>query len=227
MKCCCLTCGFCEAGKDRDGIACANRQSHDNSCEKCAGSFSIIEDLKVLHSAKEAGLVARGGSTKERQELQNLKAAIDAIASDLAEYRGHLARHKSEGDHDTEELGKLEDDTAVIISDYKMKILSCFFRENQLKFFGKRGTSCLGFMIITNSEDPEVRAKGVKEVKFVMLFTDDSQQDELSIASAKYEIYKHHLPPQISKVHFHSDGAGAFKSGYHIVMFCFYKWLQL
>ena len=99
-------------------------------------------------------------STLELQELEEIEADLSRAEEDLNEYHGHLARHKSEADYDAEELENLKDDKAVVISDYKMKILSCFFRENQQRWFGKRGTSCLGFMIVSNSTDEAVRAKG-------------------------------------------------------------------
>jgi hypothetical protein len=68
----------------------------------------------------------------------------------------------------------LPDDTAKVISDWKMKILACYFRENQAKFFGKRGISLLGFMIISNSRDESNFEKGMKDVKFVFYVTDDT-----------------------------------------------------
>jgi hypothetical protein len=54
-----------------------------------------------------------------------------------------------------------------------MKILPMYFRENQRKFFGKRGTACLGFIIITNAEDKE----GEVDVDFIFLFSYDTTQD--------------------------------------------------
>lgn len=228
QHCSCLTCGFCEDDHAADteggeypidGIKCDSKEFHMNSCEQCSSSYAIVGDeLKGLHASKKAQLEARVASDFELQQHENKGAAIDSIGKDLTEYRGHLARHKSEADHDEDAINSLANDTAIVISDFKMKILSCFFRENQLKFFGKRGTSCLGFMIISNPEDAEARQNGVKEVKFVMMFTDDSLQDEVAIASAKTEIYCNHLPEGIEKVHFHSDGAGAFKSVYHLAI---------
>ena len=151
----------------------------------------------------------------ELQELEEIDADLSRAEADLIEYRSHLARHKAESDFDAEELQSLEDDQALVISDYKMKILACFFRENQQRWFGKRGTSCIGFMIVTNSTDPAVRAKGIKEVKFVMMLTDDTVQDEWEVACAKYEICTNHLPEGIKRVCFHSDGAGNFRSVFH------------
>ena len=214
QACQCLTCGYCEEA-DTDGITCNNMNQHENSCENCSKSYGVIDELRELAVIKRRQLADRGCSMKEQDQGEDTEIEIETCLSDLDEYRGHLARHKSEADFDADELDSLADDTAVVISDFKMKILSCFFRENQLKFFGKRGTSCLGFMVITNSEDAEVRANGIKEVKFIMMFSDDAKQDELSIASAKYEVYTKHLPPEVSKVRFHSDGAGAFQSAYH------------
>jgi hypothetical protein len=74
-----------------------------------------------------------------------------------------------------------------------MKILSCYFRENQGKFFGKRGTSLLGYMLIKNSPDPVAREKGLKDVKMVMLVTNDSLQCEHSVACTKHFIYTNHV----------------------------------
>jgi hypothetical protein len=99
-----------------------------------------------------------------------------------------------------------------------MKILSCFFRENQKKWFGKRGTSLLGFMITTNSADEESKAKGLKDVTFVMMVTDDCLQDDWDVACAKSIVYKEYLPKHIKKVHFVSDGAGCFKSQLHCAL---------
>ena len=92
-----------------------------------------------------------------------------------------------------------------------MKILSCFFRENQKKWFGKRGASMLGFMIITNSTDEEEKSKGIKNVIFVMMFTDDCLQDEQEVACAKAIVYQKYLPSHIKKARFTADGAGCFK----------------
>lgn len=218
QKCCCLSCGFCEPGSGRDGVKCDDRESHNNSCVSCAESFGVIDDLKVQVEIKKEELANRYASTLERNKLDDLGADIDIVTADLREYRSHLARHKAEGDFDAQELKGLADDSALVICDFKMKLLSCFFRENQLKFFGKRGTGCLGFMIVTSSRDPDAREKGIKEVKFVMMFTDDTNQDEQAVASAKHEIYTKHLPGGVTKVHFHSDGAGCFKSAYHKVV---------
>ena len=59
-----------------------------------------------------------------------------------------------------------------------MKILACFFRKNQALFFGKRGTSLLGFMVITNRPD----CPGEFNVVFVFLCFDDTGHDDWQTA---------------------------------------------
>jgi hypothetical protein len=79
----------------------------------------------------------------------------------------------------------LPDDTAKVILDWKMKVLACYFQENQAKLFGKQGISLLGFMIITNSRDESNAEQGMKDVKFVFYVSDDTKQDEWLVMAAK------------------------------------------
>ena len=76
---------------------------------------------------------------------------IEVRKQDSIEYRSHLARHKSEDNYAREIIENLADDAILVTCDYKMKLLSCFFRENQKKVFGNSGITMLGFMICTNS----------------------------------------------------------------------------
>ena len=103
----------------------------------------------------------------ERMELDLLEEQLHDIElrkQDFVQYRSHLARHQSENDYAKLELENLEDDEAIVTCDYKMKLLACFFRENQKKWFGKRGTTVLGFMICTNSKIEANREKGIKDL---------------------------------------------------------------
>jgi hypothetical protein len=178
----------------------------------------ILNDEAAVQQRAQDAAKLRDLSTEELLALQNLEELsyeIQCRKADLIEYRSHLARHLSEDKHAKKELHDLADDEAIVTSDYKMKILACFFRENQKKWFGKRGTSMLGFMITTNSLDEDDKAKGIKQVSFVMMVTDDALQDEHEVACAKSIIYKQYLPPHVRKVRFTSDGAGCFKSQFH------------
>eukprot|EP00980_Cylindrotheca_fusiformis_P024057 scaffold11480_cov117-Cylindrotheca_fusiformis.AAC.1 len=198
-----------------DDIACPDKDNHGPSCTQCADGFAIFQELRIAIEEKEANAQTNRASALELQRLDQLKCDIETCISDLQEYRGHLARHKAEEEQAMLELEQLDDDTAIVTSDYKMKILSCFFRENQKKWFGKRGTTTLGFMIVTNPDDPALKEKGIKDVKFVMMVTDDSCQDDWAVAASKLYIYQNHLPQRVNKAIFVADGAGCFKSKLH------------
>jgi hypothetical protein len=166
-------------------------------------------------------------SSLELLELQKLEEhlhEIDECILNLKEYRGHLARHVSEDTYAQTKIDNLADDVAIVTSDYKMKILSCFFRETQKKWFGKRGTNLLGFMITTNSlVEADNKLRGVKDVQFVFMVTDDSLTDAWEVACAKATVYEEFLPDHVKKVRFWSDGAGCFKSKTHRVFQPFWK----
>jgi hypothetical protein len=203
---------------------CPRQDHHGPSCTRCAEGFSIFQELQEAIKLKEGVAKSSPLTTPlELQKLDQLKCDVEACIEDLRTYRGHLARHTSEEEEAMQEVDLLEDDTAIITSDYKMKILACFFRENQKKWFGKRGTPTLGFMIVTNSEDPELRAKGSKDVTFVMMVTNDSTQDDWGVACGKSYIYQNHLPDRIKKAIFVADGAGCFKSKLHRAIQGFWK----
>jgi hypothetical protein len=200
--------------------------------EKLSGKVGELRERLVASDKILAARVRRDAETSHLSPaaLANLEQheeylhEIDECTANLREYRSHLARHVSEEKYATEKLENLADDEAIVTCDYKMKILACFFREAQSKWFGKRGVSCLGFMIATNAADNADREKGVKDVKFVMMFTDDGLQDAWQIACTKYTIYTDHLPSQIKKVMFTSDGAGCFKSKLHRAIQPFWKY---
>jgi hypothetical protein len=183
-------------------------KSHKRPCQHCCDGYTIIEQCRIKCNEKSIAAM----DVLQRQKIDQMTYHIDVSESYLDEYRSHLTRLKTESEKDIQDMEELPDGTAKVISDWKMKILSCYFRENQGKFFGKRGTSLIGFMVIVNSTDPADRQKGIKDVKFIMMVTDDSLQDEWSVMCAKAEIYRNHLPSFIEKVWFQSDGAGCFSS---------------
>ena len=76
------------------------------------------------------------------------------------------------------------------------------------------------FMIMTNLTNISVQEKGLKDVQFVMMLSIDTKQDDhaCAVACAKAKIYGIHLPTQVNKVIFRSDGAGCFKSIFHRAM---------
>jgi hypothetical protein len=150
------------------------------------------------------------------QGLDEMGHELELAKEDLDECRSHLARQKSEAECEAEEFANLEDDVAIVWSDYKMKILSAFFRMNQGKWFGRRGAVCLGFGVCAKARDGQGGGTGQHiDVNCVLMMTDDNKQDEGQVVCAKAHLHNNHLPEHIKRVHFRTDGAGCFRSALH------------
>ena len=139
--------------------------------------------------------------------INEMSYQIDECKQYLIDYRAHLALKLEENKGNAAVRDNLQEDEAEVICDWKMKLLSCYYRENQQLFFAKRGTSCIGFMVITNSTSSDQ-----KKVHFYFMFTDDTTQNANSVLSAKAYLYNELLPDHIKFVHFRSDGAGCYSS---------------
>jgi len=209
FKCCCLTCGYQDA--DAHVPRCSNETDHKRRCKGCAEGYAVIEELRAWLEVKRNDAAIRSNILK-RQELDQFCFELDDATACLTEYRGHLARHKSEALFDLLELENLPDNRGDVTSDWKMKILSLLFRKNQARFFGKKGTSGLGFMVVMNSTDPDARARNEKECEFIIMLTADTCQDEISVICAKSFVYSDCLPDRIDEARFQTDGAGYFSS---------------
>jgi len=201
--CGCLRCGFhCQD----DPVPCAHRElhSHAGPCQNCKNGFLLFNVLET----KIALLAALDHLTPLQQDnIDELSGDLADCKTNLLHYRSHLILKAVESKADDNMLLSMKDDEITITCDWKMKILPMFFRENMQAFFGKRGTSCIGFMLVSNSNSPDM-----KNVRFHFFLTDDTTQDAFSVLTAKYILYANLLPEHINKVHYKSDGAGCFSS---------------
>ena len=180
---------------------CSSECTHQRSCTRCAQGFAVIAKLKEwLHQKRsEAGM-----SKLDEHDLGQHLSELNDAHKNLIEYRSHLARQLSESLYDDYEAKNLLANCAVVLSNFKMKILSVFFHENWNKFFGKDGIPCLRFMITYG------QAIQTKKVEFVMILTNDTTQDAAMVKSTKCHIYRHLLLTQIDTVYFRSDSAASF-----------------
>ena len=132
---------------------------------------------------------------------------IHAYQRDFLHYRSHLAQTEDEGLFDSNFYENLEMGEAVVIMDFKMKILSGMFRQTQTDWYGQRGFSCLGVLILMPSE---TNADG-HEATYHLFFSGDTTQDAEYVNTVKEYVYTYILPEyEINKVHFRCDGAGCF-----------------
>jgi hypothetical protein len=200
-KCACLPCGF---DTPDDHIECT--ANHLGVCSRCFDSFTIFSKINELIE-KVRLMPPRIPSLED--DIACFTYQLDICRQNLLEYRAHLVLKYDEREADKEELLNLQRHQCIIVCDWKMKILPMFYRETQQQFFGKRGTSMIGFMVIYHSPDDELHEK---QVEFHFFLTDDSTQDSTAVNAAKHLLYKEFLPSHVKEVFFRADGAGCFSS---------------
>ena len=141
-------------------------------------------------------------------DIEELRAELDVFLSNLIGYRAHLVHKATEEDFDRDFYSQIKKCIeAMIICDWKMKILSSKYREAQQDWFTKRGSSLLGFEVHLKFEDSST------EVLYHFFISDDTLQDSEAVLCAKHYLYTKVLPMYgVKHVHFRSDGAGCFSS---------------
>lgn len=203
--CQCLHCGFCCS--EKDPIVCPKDKTHDSPCEQCQQSFDLIRQLHLLHSSAKDKIDSAGDPSLEDDHL-TWKQDICQCHSYLMDYRAHIAHKKSEAQFDSEDYFNLKPHQAVVIIDFKMKVLASRYREAQQDWFSKRGSSILGAEIHLFSDDKEK-----KKVLYHFFISDDSFQDTYAVLCAKHFLYTEVLPKHgVTEVKFRSDGACCFSS---------------
>jgi hypothetical protein len=203
-KCACLPCGF---HSSEDPIECPNKHLHQGVCSRCFDSFSIFPKINTwISRVKEMQM-----SPALDDDIHFLEHEVKTCRQNLIDFRAHQVLKYDEKEADKEELLALKPNQAIVISDWKMKIIQQCFREKQEEFFGKRGTSLIGFMTISNQEG-EVNGSADKDVTFNFMLTDDTTQDNTSVNAAKCLLYQKFLPAHVTEVLFRADGAGCFSS---------------
>jgi len=212
-KCTCLPCGFHSCD---DNIKC--KQVHIAVCSRCTESFAtfpllerMIDNLKKLHHAEI------------EDELLFCEHKLKKYRQNLIDYRAHLVLKFDEKEAEKDQMLSLQTNQAIVYCDWKMKILAAFHRESQKMFFGKRGTSLLGFMVVSYETDIlEIDGETLKSVQFHFFLTDNTTQDNVSVNAAKCMLYEKFLPKHVNQVHFRSDGAGCFAC--NLTKICIVNW---
>jgi hypothetical protein len=111
------------------------KEKHRRLCKHCVEGDTIIEECHQK-------CVQKAGETFDvlgKQTVEETLHQINVRGQYLGKYRSHLAVLKTKIEYDATELELLPDDTTKVIRDWKMKILACYFRVYQGKFFGKHG----------------------------------------------------------------------------------------
>lgn len=131
----CLHCGFYSTD---DPIQCPNDHC-TVPCQDCKDNFAIFGEMNKLFEEVQE----RCGDNESQPWLQDdilfWGSQIKNFSQNLRDYRAHLADKVSEAnfEHKDRDLGEGE---ALVVIDYKMKVLPRMFREkkNERLVFEKR-----------------------------------------------------------------------------------------
>lgn len=204
--CMCLHCGFYD--EINDPIKC-NEDHKSYPCQDCQDSFSIIEDLLLFHE-KAKSFIESSTIYESNPEIYDdvlqWENDIETCKLNLIDYRAHLSQKVSEHEFDQKEYLDINENEALVVMDYKMKVLPSSFREKQIDWYSKRGISVLGVEI-------HVMINGQPEVLYHFFISDDANQNAEAVLCAKHFLYAEVLPRyNVKEVKFRSDGAGCFSS---------------
>ncbi len=190
--------------------------------EAAAKSHDVSSEQTGEGSVKEEKSEPEATRFELREEMYiELIADVDNARTNLMRLRSHTARKQVvEAQQSRKRMNSLQPDEAIVVMDFKQKILQSYYRENQQKYFAKRGISCLGVMIITRPQcdDESEMSDDYLDATFMLLLSNDTTQDATYINAAKNYIYNEVLPTKFSgldtpiKVRYVSDRAGAFNS---------------
>jgi hypothetical protein len=136
---------------------------HTHTCNKCQEVFKLFEDLKINLNIYH----------DEIQEYQNR----------LLYYIAHQTRKVYLNAQFNASLLDLDEDGAVLVVDFKMKILPKTSRETKQEFFGKKGWTLHTVLLYTKSNgSPEI------DVEAIDHWSTDARQDAWFTASSLHSV---------------------------------------
>ena len=182
--CTCFKCGF--HGEETDEVQCSMRENNEHlgPCGDCAESFNVFADLfKYYDSVKDrlAELNVIQNDKVLQDDMESWHEDITQCLRNFLDYRRHNAQAEDESIFDKEYYQDLAEDEAIVVMDFKMKILASMYREKQKDWFSKRGFSCLGALIIFGSS----KESEDNEILYHLFLSDDTTQDGIYVNTAK------------------------------------------
>ena len=175
----------------------------------------IKQRIQHCHARDEESEEARARRSRvDVQEVEELVHAIKTAQRSFRNFVGHLARKVNEDMARSEQyakLGELSSDDgeftgrAIIVADWKMKLLFLAFREAQDEFYAKRGVSFYGCLVLSPISDAvdvnTLKAGRMYDgdimMEYYYFLSDDKKQgEEIMHTNMKLE-QAHHRTPQM------------------------------
>ena len=191
---------------DPEDVSFAENCDHDHElgCSSCEDMLAVLSDIKgkILDSSHLS-------INRENQEY--LLYDFEQAKSDIIQWKAHVLRSVNQDQAKHDEIGMLDDGSAIVVMDWAMKFLQMKYREKQSEWFAKRGISWHVSTIITREEKT-----GSIEVQTYAHLIDSCQQDWFAVCSIIENLLKNikAIRPGITSVIFHSDEAGCYHNNF-------------
>lgn len=195
------------------GLNCAHDHSKSKRCcMKCHLCFTFFPEkvTNILNTFINQ-------STPESEIiLRNIHSALNLLQKNLIRYAAHKIREKHQKSYLEQRYEDLAlcEDNAIISIDHKQKVLPSKNREGQSDYFGKKGMSVLGAMLITNGNI--VNKLKIEFIDFVVDNTTAQDAHQVSQLLVYLVRQTHSLNSKIKYITIQSDNASCFASLCHV-----------
>ncbi len=169
---------------------------HDLACSECDRYTSLFSSLR-----EKIGEVICDET--EEELYYDLKEAEQNILS----WKAHILRVQHQDKAKKAVLDALDETSGLLIIDWAMKVLPARYRESMKAWYGKRGMSMAGFVLVTRSNEEEALQKFT-----YVVFLDSCSQDTKSVMGLyDYVLQQVHRDfPKIERIYDKMDNAGCF-----------------
>ena len=193
-------------------------QHRDVVCQKCNSCFKFFtEDVMAVFNECHMALEM---DADNRNEIGTMVSSLVYLQDVVKWYMGHRLRATVQFDGIAKIKASLKEsnDRVLVVMDHKQKVLPMKFHEGQVEYFGKKGMSLLGFMIVSNYSEGDESDSGYQYEFIDVVVEGYSGQDHVQVASIIAHVLdiikmKH---PGVNLVFMQSDNASCFSSQEHI-----------
>ena len=215
------------APEEHEKLECTNHE-HKYELQEMVNIERVFAQLKDLADKfvvdTTPGEGEEGNANDDRfDRALEIQASMVECQTTFYSYLGHMVRSKREEMMRKKRREDLKEGEAIVTTDWKMKLLAMMFREGSKEWYGKKGISCIGLMVLQripaalepSTLGKSTELKGDFMVSFYDLITDDPKQDAYSVACAKMKVFvalRDHVNPllRVHTIYEEEDGAGCF-----------------
>ena len=185
------------------------------TCMACNQGTVLLNNFESLiqHAKNE---ISQENTAMNNELTTMLRASSEIFRPTINAYLAHQVRAYAQFSKLKEETSRFTNKRCGLVFDHKQKILPFRFREGQVEYFGKRGMSLLGFMLIRRVRNTVkgVEVEGLSYQFYDVVVENYSSQDNVQVLSILDAIVDqiHEDFPEIDELMLGSDNASCLAS---------------